>query len=156
MVKYRRHSTNVTLKKKTLLIDRILLQTFLLKKYDKYILKSIKWYLNLEIINAYFEIGEVRKAWAYIYNLVKIYPYSPLIYWYFAKSIIKSENILKIVYFILNFCQRIFLFRITCVNASFLGGNSFFSSITQLKTLGGSFFEHLYFLGNLWERNESS
>ena len=132
MVKYRRHSTNVTLKKKTLLIDRILLQTFLLKKYDKYILKSIKWYLNLEIINAYFEIGEVRKAWAYIYNLVKIYPYSPLIYWYFAKSIIKSENILKIIYFILNFCQRIFLFRITCINASFLGGNSLFISITQL------------------------
>ena len=156
LTKYRRHSTNITLDEKTQIKDFIKLRTYLLKKYDKYMLKSIKWYLNLEIINAYFKNGEVRKSRPYIYKLIKIFPHSPLIYWYLIKSIIKSDFILKILYLILNFYQRIILFRIECINGSFLGGNSFFSSIIRLKTLGGTFFKRLFFLGELWKMHESS
>ena len=156
LVKYRRHGTNITLERKTLTRDKIILQSFLLKIYDKDIRKSIKWYLNLEIINEYFKIGEIRKSRAYIYNLVKIYPHSPLKYWYFVKSVIKSDFLLKFLYLILTFYQRIILFRIECINGSFLGGNSFFNSIFRLKTLGGVFFEHLFFLGELRKISESS
>lgn len=105
--KYRIHSNNITLDRKTVMNDLIMLRTYFLKKYDKYILKSIKWYLNIEIIKKYFEFGEERKSRHYIYKLFKIYPYNPLIFWYMAKTLISSFFLLKILYLLLKYYQNI-------------------------------------------------
>lgn len=106
LTKYRIHGTNITCDQKSIGTDLFKLRTIIIKNYDKYIPKSIKWDLILGIINQYFKNGEKRKSRSYIYKLAKVYPLSPLIFWYMVKSLINSNFILRFFYLFLKFYQN--------------------------------------------------